>query len=162
MTGMNIAFIGLPGCGKTTVSRLAAEALGMVWFDSDIEIERSEGMSISDIFAQRGEEYFRGLETRRIESLIARENAVIALGGGAVERNGELIRRSSAVVYLRRSVESILATLEPGTRPLLSDSSKLHAIFERRGGLYERLSDITIDNEGVIEDTVKKVLEALR
>lgn len=158
----NVVFIGMPGCGKTTISQMAATSLGRPWFDSDRELEAAEGMSIPEIFAQKGEEYFRRMETECIAGLMRRKGAVIAVGGGAVERNREVIKDSSTVVYLRRSVESIRATLEPDTRPLLKDAESLSVLYERRRGIYETLSDITIDNEGGVEDTVKKVLEAIK
>ena len=61
----NIILIGMMGCGKTTVGRLLAQALGRELVDTDEAIERREGRSISDIFAQEGEPYFRDLEAAR-------------------------------------------------------------------------------------------------
>lgn len=157
----NIVFIGMPGCGKTAVSRLVAGALGRPWSDSDLAIEAAEGMRVAEIFAQRGEEHFRRLETECIARLTAPGGSVIAVGGGAVLRNGGLLRQNAVVVYLRRSVESILSTLEPGVRPLLRGEESLRETYRQRQALYERLCDIAVENEGAIGETVKKVLEAL-
>jgi shikimate kinase len=139
----------MPGCGKTTVSKAVAAALGLPWFDSDAEIEAAEGARITEIFARRGEEYFREVETACIRRLMSHAGAgmradsdmcadsdasmgasadanagananmgagantgvVIAVGGGAVLRNAMLLRKNATVVYLKRSVELIRATL---------------------------------------------------
>ncbi len=157
----------MPGCGKTTVSQKVAAALGRAWYDSDLEIETRAGMSIPQIFAEKGEEYFRSLESQCIAGLIAKEPAVIALGGGAVLRNGGLIKDNAIVIYLSRDAKSILATLPPGSRPLLAGKppeetlAALQALYEQRRQLYESLQDIKIDNEGSIEEAVEKVLNAL-
>lgn len=158
----NIVFIGLPGCGKTTVSSLVAQALRAPWYDSDAEIEKSEGMRVSEIFARRGEACFRAAERACVERLAALNGAVIALGGGAVLQNGETIKNNAVVIYLRRSVGDILATLEPGTRPLLKDPGNLERLFLQRGGLYEALCDVAVDSGQTVEETAKRVLEALK
>ncbi len=164
----NIAFIGLPGCGKTTVSKKVAAALGRAWYDSDREIEAQSGMSIPRIFAERGEEYFRRLESQCIAGLFAKKPAVIALGGGAILRNGSLIKENAVVIYLNRSAESIIATLPADSRPLLAGKdpaetlAALQALYEQRRQLYEDLYDFKVDNEGSIEEAVKKVLAALK
>lgn len=164
----NIAFIGLPGCGKTTVSKKVAAALGQAWYDSDLEIEVQSGMSIPQIFAEKGEEYFRRLESRCIAGLMAKGPAVIALGGGAILHNGSLIKENAVVIYLSRRVESIMATLPRDSRPLLAGKAPsetlaaLQALYEQRWQLYEDLYDFKVDNEGSVEEAVKKVLAVLK
>ena len=155
---MNIVFIGMPGCGKTVVSQRVAELLKLPWFDSDWEIEKAEGMGIPEIFAQKGEDYFRWAETACITMLMSFKDAVIAVGGGAVERNHEIIGHNSEVIYLRRSINSIWASLEPGARPLIRDADSLHALYRRRRGIYEAMSDFTVENDGGIDDAARKVI----
>lgn len=161
----NIVFIGMPGCGKTTVSKRVASMLDREWHDSDLEIENSAQMAIANIFALRGEEHFRKLETECIEQLMNTEHkdgVVIAVGGGAVLRNGEILRKDSTVIYLYRSVEDIAETLEEGTRPLSKSVEELRALYGQRHEIYEQISHITIVNDGTVEETVNKVLEELK
>ncbi|HGJ64629.1 TPA: shikimate kinase, partial [bacterium] len=82
----NIILVGFMGTGKTSVGLRLAEILRMKFVDTDGLIEVDSGMSISDMFAQMGEEYFREKETMIIESVSKLDNQVIATGGGAVKR----------------------------------------------------------------------------
>jgi len=178
----NIIFIGMPGCGKTTVSRKLAEDLGLPWFDCDVEIEKFCGMSIPQIFETRGEDYFRAKETEVLARLLESETGdgiVLATGGGAVLRNTELLRgdkeNKNFVIYLHRSVHDILATLAANSasgavateRPLLHSATaeetekKLNATYAARKELYERACHAKVENAGSVEETLAKVKEAL-
>ena len=157
-----IVFIGLPGSGKTTLSRRVAEALSLPWFDSDQQIEAMEGLTIPQIFAQRGEAHFRTLETACLSRLCRVPGIVLAAGGGAPLENGPLLRENTLVIYLRRTIPDILSTLPPDTRPLLKDPSQLYALHETRQPLYESLSTLTVDNTGSIDHVTQTILEALR
>lgn len=157
----NIVFIGMPGSGKTTISRQVAKSLGRPWYDSDREVEAQEHMSITALFAEKGEEHFRQKETECIRLLMRQEGIVLAVGGGAVLHNAGILRVNSTVIYLDRSIERILSTLEAGTRPLLSSTDKLYTLYNERHKLYQELCDYKIANEGSIEETKNKILEAL-
>ena len=76
---------GFMGCGKTTVGRVLADLLGTAYADMDAYIEKSEKMSIPQIFSDKGEEYFRDAETRAVEEM-GKNGGVIACGGGAMLR----------------------------------------------------------------------------
>jgi shikimate kinase len=80
----NIYFVGLMGAGKTTIGRLIAKQLGVVFYDSDHEIERKTGVKIPLIFELEGVDGFRKRETAALEELCQLENIVMATGGGAV------------------------------------------------------------------------------
>ena len=148
----NVILIGMPGCGKTTLGRLLAERLSRPAFDSDAEIERQTGRTVPDIFAKDGEDAFRALETECIASLLERDGIVLSVGGGAVERNAALLRGGGLVVYIERSVPSILRTLEGG-RPLLEGDAeaRLRELYQRRRGLYETTCHARVRNEAAWE-----------
>ncbi|MDR1438935.1 MAG: GNAT family N-acetyltransferase [Clostridiales bacterium] len=160
-TEKNIVFIGMPGCGKTTVSEIAARILGRPWHDCDAELEAAEGMSIAMIFGQKGEEYFRRLETEHLERLSRLGGAVISAGGGAVLLNGELLRRNATVIYLQRDIPSIRASIAPegGKRPLLAEPGALERLYAERHGLYSRLCDIAVRNSGEPEQAARRAAE---
>ncbi|MDR0819333.1 MAG: shikimate kinase [Oscillospiraceae bacterium] len=160
----SIAFIGMPGCGKSTIARLTAEALNLPFADSDERIEAYFGMPISDIFPKFGEAEFRLIESDIVEDIVTIENLVISLGGGAVLRNEAIISANCSVVYLQRGIDAIYESLlaEAGQRPLVKTREDLQATFEARRDIYERAANFTVANNGSTEDAVKSVLEELR
>ena len=89
------------GCGKTTVGRVLADLLGTAYADMDAYIEKSEKMSIPQIFSDKGEGYFRDAETRAVEEM-GKNGGVIACGGGAMlrEKNADLAAKNGVVVYI--------------------------------------------------------------
>lgn len=155
----NIILIGMPGCGKTTVARALGKALGREAFDCDELVEQKTGVTIPELFAQRGEEAFRRLETETLTELCRRAGQVIATGGGCVTRaeNTRLLRGGGMVIWLQRSLE----LLPKEGRPI-SLKRDLRELYAERASLYETLSDLTIDNNGTIDDTVKSVIFALK
>jgi shikimate kinase len=161
----HIALIGMSGSGKTTVGKRLAKALDKPFFDTDEQIELSHGMSISSIFQTMGEEQFRIWETETIERLLAfPKESVLALGGGAVERNGDALAKSAHVIYLQRSIPSILKTLNPTSRPLLEANPEdaLLAQLSARGDLYISTADLMVYNEAEPERCVAMILNALQ
>ncbi|MCD7753651.1 MAG: shikimate kinase [Clostridiales bacterium] len=116
----NLILIGMMGCGKTTTGRRLSRMLGMPLVDTDQEIVRREGRSINDIFAQRGEDYFRALETETLRDLCARGGQIIATGGGLPlrEENRALLRESGLIFFLNRSPEETFDDTDLADRPL--------------------------------------------
>ncbi len=98
----NIALVGMPGAGKTTVGALLAQAMGRPFIDLDQQIEQEAGMSIPQIFERRGEAYFRDLEAEMTARASAQTGCVVAAGGGAVLRpeNRFALRQNSFVLWL--------------------------------------------------------------
>jgi len=149
-SGGNIFLVGPMGSGKTTIGRRVAKKLGMEFFDCDAEIEKHTGASVNLIFDIEGEEGFRERESRLLEQLAVKQNAVIATGGGAVldAANRDLIGNSGLVVWLQTSVDQQLRRLENDRqRPLLQAAdrrSKLEALARQRDPLYAEVADLVV------------------
>lgn len=158
MRSANIIFIGMPGCGKTTIARALGEALGREVFDCDELVEQKAGMTIPELFAQRGEKAFRKLETETLTELCLGAGHVIATGGGCVTREeNERLLRGGVVIWLQRSLD----LLPKEGRPI-SLRRDLRELYTERAPLYEALADFVIDNNGTIDDTVKSVISVLK
>ncbi len=139
------------GAGKTTIGRLIAKQLGMVFYDSDHEVERKTGVKIPLIFELEGESGFRKREASTIEDLCQLKNIVMATGGGVVllEENRELLKNNGIVVYLRGNVHDLwLRTRNDKTRPLLQGGNikqKLEQLYIERNPIYTKLADFIVD-----------------
>ena len=147
-----LSLVGMPGCGKSTVGRHLARQLGLRFLDSDAEIERRIGMSIRDVFAQRGEDAFRDIEQDIIDELTAQPGIVLATGGGAVLRpsNRDALHSRTHVFYLRSTPEELLRRLRNDTqRPLLQVADpgrKLRELFRERDPLYRRTAHFVVES----------------
>ncbi len=163
----HIVLCGFMGSGKTTVGRKLARLTGLSFVDLDHYIEAQTQMSISDIFAQYGESYFRDLETRYVTELTQRkEGMVLSLGGGAVLRpeNVTAIKKSGLLILLDTPLSRILKNLSQSTtRPLLETSDKLaqtKRLYDARRPLYNQVADIRIRSprlSEVVERTLKRI-----
>lgn len=162
----NIVLTGFMGTGKTEVGRILSRKLGYVLVDADTEIEKEQGMTITEIFKQYGEPKFREIEADVIRRLSEMGNAVISTGGGAVLRqeNMDNLRKNGVVICLTASPETILKrTSNNNDRPLLQVEDplkKIKELLEFRKPYYEK-ADIMIDTEGkspieVAEEIIKK------
>lgn len=151
---MNIALSGIMGCGKTTVAKILAEKFNLPLKDTDEIIVNRYG-KISDIFAQKGEEYFRKIESEVISEISSKDgNFVIALGGGAVlsESNVHNLKRYGKIVYLRTKEENLVKRLEKTSdRPLLQGTmrDRISQILSVRAHIYENSADFVIDTDGL-------------
>lgn len=152
----NIVLIGFMGCGKTTFGKWIAKHRGMDFIDTDDYIESVQKRSINEIFADRGEEYFRDLETQTIKKLAESvNNSVISVGGGLPVRecNRALLKKLGKVVFLDTSIDELEKRLSNDTRrPLLAGGKvrdKIEALMRARKDIYESTADciITTDNQ---------------
>ena len=155
----NIILIGMPGCGKTTVARALAAALGRAATDADDLLVESAGKPIPAIFAQGGETIFREYETQLLQKLGRESGLILATGGGCVTRpeNYPLLHQNGTIFWLRREVDKLAREGRP-----LSEGADLAAMYAARAPLYARFADHVVDNNGPVEDTVAAILEALR
>ena len=152
MDTMNITFIGMPGCGKTTVGNKLSEITGRPFVDVDEEIVKKTGKTIPDIFKELGEEGFRKIETEVFAEIASRSGQIIATGGGVVTRNEnyDILRQHSIVIFLDRDI-NLLAT---DGRPL-SKQRRLEDIYAERIDNYNSWCDYKIQAitlEQVIEE----------
>ncbi|BCB97140.1 shikimate kinase [Dissulfurispira thermophila] len=163
----NIVLTGFMGTGKTEVGRILSRRLGYVLVDADAEIEKEQGITITEIFKQYGESKFREIEANIIKKLSEMKNAVISTGGGAVLRqeNMDNLRKNGVIICLTASPETIFnRTSNNNDRPLLQVENplqKIRELLEFRKPYYEK-ADIMIDTEGkspieVAEEIIEKV-----
>lgn len=136
-----IVLVGLMGVGKTTVGRILAEMLGWPFYDSDDEIVRTAGKSISAIFEEEGEPAFRDLERITIRGLLRNGRCVIASGGGSmsIPETANLILENSVCLWLDASVEVLVERTRGSDRPLLKHGDPaeiLGMLIEKRRDAY--------------------------
>lgn len=158
-----LIFVGAPGSGKTTIGKKVSEKLGVEFIDIDSEIEMDEKISISEIFVQKGEEYFRQKEKEKIAQSLNNFDGVISLGGGAVLSEETRQALSIApVVWLKVSAQEASSRVGlAASRPVLMGNvrSKLVKLLEERTPLYEEVADWQIETTNKdIEEVVNEVL----
>ena len=150
----HIFLIGFMGCGKSTNAACLAEMTGAKQLEMDQMIVENEGMAIADIFKEKGEPYFRELETNLIRSFAGQEPAVISCGGGAVlkEENVRLMKECGKIVLLTATPETIYARVKDSTeRPVLNGNMNLAYIedlMEKRRPKYEAAADVAVVTDG--------------
>ena len=161
----NLFLIGFMGAGKSSVSAGLGRMLGREVIEMDEWIAAQEGMSIPELFAQKGEPYFRACETALIKSFAQGAPRIVSCGGGVPlrEENVAAMRESGTVVLLTASPEVILERVKDSDeRPLLQghkDVPYIAALMEQRRPKYEAAADITVDTSRLnIEEVCRQVL----
>jgi len=123
-----VYIIGFMGSGKTTVGKKLASLLDWLFIDLDKKIEKQSGKTISEIFSQYGEDYFRNIETEVLKSLGSEKNTIISTGGGTpcFGDNMEYMIRTGLTLYLKLTPGQLRSRLsqETNERPLLKDLNK--------------------------------------
>lgn len=161
----NIFLIGPMGAGKTTIGKQLARELKKEFYDSDRVIEQHTGANIPLIFDLEGEEGFRKREQAVIDELTAKDNIVLATGGGAVlsEHNRKHLSERGTCIYLHSDLESLLErTRKDRNRPLLhgeeSPEVVLKRLMEQREPLYRETADHIIDTGS---NSIRGVIKAI-
>ncbi len=141
-----IFLVGFMGAGKTTLAKKLASKLGYQWIDTDQEIEKKEGVKVSEIFEVRGETYFRFLEKQLIDELIPSENIIVATGGGLPCFNNlmENLNHLGTTIYLERTPKELFQRVKQATnsRPLIAHKSDeelleyIETTMEKRREIY--------------------------
>lgn len=162
---MNIVLIGMPGCGKSTVGVVLAKNLAMDFIDSDLLIQKSEGMRLAELIERYGDDGFRAIENR-VNSGIQAERSVIATGGSVVygEEAMRHLKSIGTVIYLKLSYEEIeerLGNLH-ARGVSIREGQTLRDLYGERCPLYERWADLVIDCGGKrLREVVLEIVGAL-
>lgn len=156
----NIVLIGMPGSGKTTVGKALSESLGKKFIDTDDIITEEYGC-ISDMFSEKGEAFFRDIESVAVKRVALQNGLVIATGGGAVlrEENVRCLKHNGVLFFLDRPLSDIIPTDD---RPLSRDFEALKKRYEERYDIYLSACDEKIHIDGKVENAVSKITEKLR
>ncbi len=166
----NIVLIGFMGAGKSTVSDYLSTMFAMKIMEMDQVISEREEMSIPDIFATYGEEYFRDLETKLLVEMQSKKNTSISCGGGAAMREENVVemKKNGRVVLLTASPQTVYERVKDSEeRPILNGNNNMEYIaelMEKRREKYEAAADIVIqtDNKTVLqicEELISKLME---
>ncbi len=162
--------IGFMGTGKSSVAQKLHEITDMEVIEMDEEIVRRAGRSISQIFDEDGELYFRGLETALLEEITSRKNmpVIISCGGGAVLRpeNVALMKASGRTILLTASPDTIYARVGGSKeRPNLKNRKTvedIQALMDARAAKYEAAADIVIETDGkTVEEICREIIRSL-
>ena len=162
-----IVLVGLMGVGKSTVGRKLAEMLGGDFVDADEEIETAAQRSISEIFAEFGETYFRDGERRVIARLIEENGGVIATGGGAFvdDQTRAVILENAIAVWIHSDIDILVErTSRRDTRPLLKDGDPkeiLTNLYEAREPYYSQAQVKVTSADTPHAETAWAILEAI-
>ena len=163
-----LVLIGPPGCGKSTVGAALANKLAIEFIDTDSAIEASYGHKISDIFVDKGEEFFRDLEFNVLGQSLMEEDCVLSLGGGApiAQRAQEILKTAQAPIFF---LDVSLAVAAPRVgfnrdRPLLlgNPRAQWQSLAETRRPIYESLASFVIKVDAMsVEEVVDAIVSKL-
>lgn len=154
----NIVLVGMAGCGKSTVGAALSKILNKEIVDTDEMVESAENMPIPEIFAEKGEEYFRRCENTAIKLAGKEKSQIIATGGGAVTRpeNYKPLKQNGIIVFINRN-----ADLLPSNGRPLSQMHGVKALYEKRMPLYRSFADIEIDGNGTVDEVAERIAKEL-
>lgn len=155
----SIVLVGIMGCGKSTVGKRLAQRLGLEFVDADSEIERAANMTVSEIFAEHGEPYFRSGEERVIARLLQEGPQVLATGGGAFmsDATRSEIESNGLSIWLKVDFETVMARVRRrSTRPLLRNpdpEGTMRKLMAEREPVYAR-AQLTVTSKDVPHEAV--------
>lgn len=165
----NIVFIGFMGVGKSTIAYRLSKMKKMDIIDTDKEIEKKEGMSISEIFEVYGEAWFRDKETELLRELRNCENTIISCGGGIVlrEENRMLLKQVGCVILLSANVYTIHKRVNMNDRrPLLKEKKSkeyIAKVLKERKEFYDESADIKVSiNHKTVPMICNEVIRKLK
>ncbi len=154
----NIVLIGMAGCGKSTVGKILSEKLEKEFVDTDEMIVNTENKPIPEIFAEKGEDYFRWCENIAVNLAGKEKNCVIATGGGVITRQENYfpLKQNGIIVFINRDAD----LLPTNGRPL----SQMHGVkelYEKRMPLYREFAHIEIDGNGIVDEVAESIIKEI-
>lgn len=154
----NIVLVGMPSSGKTTIGKHLAKLLDMRFVDTDKEIEKVSGKTISEIFNESGESGFRDIEAQVIADVSAKQTQVIATGGGAIlrELNVTALKGNGIIYFIDRPLEMLITTDD---RPLSSNRDDLIKRYRERYDIYCGVADKRVINDNEIQTVIDTIKE---
>lgn len=165
---MNIVLFGFMASGKSTIAKILSKKLKMEFVEMDDLIEQETGITISKIFTEKGEQYFRTMEREVVKGLASRDNIIISTGGGVVLNKDNLddFKKNGVTISLMVSPEIVLKrTVDTNHRPLLDVGDKLKEItnlLNKRKEHYEQ-ADYIIDTDDLSpEEAAHKIMKNLK
>lgn len=155
---LNLVLIGMPGCGKSTLGQALAGRMRREFVDLDTEITRAAGMTIPEIFAAHGEQYFRDIESRVVEEACRGSGRIIATGGGAVlrEKNRRAMGQNGRICFINRALDE----LPRHGRPLSASEDAVARLWSERRDIYMATADFTVRNDRDVEMVAGEIEEA--
>ena len=161
----NIVLCGFMGTGKTVVGKELAKYLNYSFIDMDELIEQEQKITIKEIFAKYGEEYFRDLEYEICKRISETQKTVVSTGGGTMvyKRNVDVIKQNNILIFLDSSFEVICERIgENDTRPLFQDKNKAKKLYEERKDKYTNVADYIVEADGTVEEVANKIINILK
>lgn len=153
-----VVLVGAPGSGKTTIGKLLAKKLAVQFIDTDEQIEKAAGKTISAIFVEDGEAAFRELEAQQVAEAIKEASGVVSLGGGAIlNSQTRALLKNAPTLWLEVSQQAAAARVGLAqARPVLVGNvrSKLVQLLQERTPLYQEVAAFKIDTSDKSEDQV--------
>lgn len=161
MKADKLYLVGFMGAGKSSVARALGRRIGWRAEDIDHLIEAREGKRVADIFAQRGEAYFREVESAVLHNLVPVRQIIVATGGGTFidPGNRALMLGDGAVVWLDAPLARIIERVpQDGRRPLASDRAQMEQLFEHRRAAYSQ-AHIRFDASQPLPEIVERLMD---
>lgn len=147
---MHIFLVGMSGGGKTSLGRKAAANLNLRFVDTDQRVSEMMGMSVNDIYASFGEEFFRNAESGVLMEVVSDAPCLVSTGGGlpTVKDNVRIMQNHGVIIHIDRPLDQILSDIKVDRRPTLKDGSREDIVLEynRHIGYYHACADYTLDN----------------
>lgn len=160
----NIILIGMMGSGKTTIGELLSHKLSKDFIDMDDYIEKSNHMTIQDMFSI-SEEYFRDQEMKACKELSQKEDTIISTGGGVIknQKNIDYLKENGIIIYLDRPINDIMLDIDISHRPLLKNGKEeLEKLYQERHDLYSKSAHYRINNDQSIDYVLEKIEEIIK
>lgn len=165
MNSKNIVLIGMPAVGKSTVGVILAKLIGYRFIDTDLVIQEKEGTLLKNIISERGIDGFIETENKIISGLKAKKSVIST--GGSVVYGAEAMKNlgeNGTIVYLKLDYSKLKYRLGniKNRGVVIRDGQSLSSLYKERVPLYEKYSDVIIDENGCnIEKTVEKIIDGL-